>query len=77
MKNNLNVLTLISDRADNLQQVPKKVDVKMNKTKTQFITNLVVTSGIPLREQEIEQVSSYKNIDHEIRLSIDNQMIEF
>lgn len=76
-------IVLISDRLDkamrmleSLQTASRRVGLKINTSKTQFMTNLVVSNSITLEYSEIEQVSCYKYLGHEIRINRDNQTAE-
>lgn len=76
-------IVLISDRLDeanemllDLSAASQKVGLKINITKTQFMTNLVPSCNLILEGKEIQYVTSYKYLGHEIRLTRDNQTCE-
>ena len=77
-------VVLISDRIDkatqmlhDLEKASKKAGLKINSSKTQYMTNLVMSGNISLSGNEVQQVSSYKYLGHEIRVGRDNQTVEF
>lgn len=76
-------IVLITDRIDNaiemcerLYHASMQVGLKINYSKTQVMTNLVLSENINIAGTTIEQTSAYKYLGHEIRLSRDNQTNE-
>ena len=76
-------IVLIADRVDEaremlrrLNEVSNSVGLKINGSKTQFMTNLVVSEGLNLNGSNLELVSSYKYLGHELRIGRDNQTCE-
>lgn len=76
-------IVLIADRTDEaremlarLNTVSKSVGLKINMAKTQYMTNLVMSENIKLEGYNIEQVTSYKYLGHELRIGRDNQTCE-
>ena len=59
-----------------LTSASHKVGLKINATKTEFMTNLVPSQNFLVRGKEISQVTSYKYLGHEIRIGRDNQTCE-
>lgn len=50
----------------------KSVGIKMNSGKNKFMTNLVHSKNIAVDSKNIEPVSSYKYIKHEIKIGRGN-----
>jgi len=76
-------IVLISDSVDkarkileHLHRTSSTVGLKINTSKTQFITNLVVSDNIHVGVHNIEQVTKYKYLGHEVRSGRDNQTAE-
>lgn len=76
-------IVIIADRIDEAKEILKRLDnaseavgLKINTSKTQYITNLVISEQISLGDNHIEQVSMYKYLGHEIRIGRDNQTCE-
>ena len=59
-----------------LTSASHKVGLKINTTKTEFMTNLVPSQNLLLQGKEVFQVTSYKYLGHEIRIGRDNQTCE-
>lgn len=76
-------IVVITDRVDEaremlrrLQNASRTVGLNINVNKTEFITNLVLSEGIPLNGGFLRQASSYKYLGHEISIGRDNQTWE-
>lgn len=76
-------IVLIADRVDHacqllqdLQRSCARVGLKINFSKTQYMTNLVLAKNISTYGTQIEQVYAYKYLGHEIKLGRDNQTAE-
>lgn len=76
-------IVLITDRIDEaremvriLENASKTVGLNINTNKTEFMTNLVLSEGIPMNGGFLRQASSYKYLGHEIRIGRDNQTCE-
>lgn len=76
-------IVLISDSVDkarkmleHLHRTSRTVGLRINTSKTQFMTNLVVSDNFHVGVHNIEQVTKYKYLGHEIRLGRDNQTAE-
>ena len=61
---------------ERLHQISGRIGLKINTSKTQFMTNLVVSDKIQIEGYNIDQVTTYKYLGHEIRLGRDNQTCE-
>lgn len=61
---------------ESLDAASREVGLKVNKAKTQFMTNLVPSEHLFIDGKHIEQVNSYKYLGHEIRIGRDNQTCE-
>lgn len=59
-----------------LASASQQVGLKINTSKTQFMTNLVPNSNLLIEGKDIQQVTSYKYLGHEIRIGRDNQTCE-
>lgn len=59
-----------------LTSASHKVGLKINPTKTEFMTNLVPSRNLLVQGKEILQVTSYKYLGHELRIGRDNQTCE-
>lgn len=76
-------IVLIADRMDDATEMLEKlyhasleVGLKINMTKTQIMTNLVLNRNVSIAGRDIEQTVAYKYLGHEIRLGRDNQTCE-
>lgn len=76
-------IVLISDGLDKAQEMltrltcaSRGVGLKINTSKTEFMTNLVPNQNLQLEGKHILQVTSYKYLGHEIRIGRDNQTRE-
>lgn len=76
-------IVLISDNLKEAQEllttlnsVSSEVGLKINLAKTQYMTNLVPSSNISINDEEIEYVTCYKYLGHELRIGRDNQTCE-
>ncbi|CAG9834789.1 unnamed protein product [Diabrotica balteata] len=72
-------VVLISDRFDKatkmlhtLYKVSKTIGLKINTSKTKFMTNLEVSGKILIESHSIDQIIAYKYLGHEIRSGRDN-----
>jgi len=54
----------------------KGVGLKINFSKTQSMTNLVHAKNISVDGKDIEPVTSYKHLGHEMKIARDNQTCE-
>lgn len=52
------------------------VGLKINFSKTKYMTNLVMSEGLTVAGRFIEEVTSYKYLGHEIKIARDNQTCE-
>ncbi|KAK4876845.1 hypothetical protein RN001_009351 [Aquatica leii] len=76
-------LVLITDKIDEankmlqeLKAASKEVGLDINYTKTRYMTNLVLSDNISADDIKIEQVYSYKYLEHELTIGRDNQTHE-
>lgn len=76
-------IVLIADRFDHamamleqLNSASHKVGLKINVSKTQLMTNLVLSEGVYIDGIQVEETTSYKYLGHEIRINRDNQTHE-
>lgn len=76
-------IVLIADRLDyavtmlqKLNSASHAVGLKINFSKTQLMTNLVLSEGVCIDGMQIEEVTSYKYLGHELRINKDNQTHE-
>lgn len=76
-------IVLISDCVNKAQEMLQKLNatseqmgLKINISKTQVMTNLVIGGGIYINQYQIEETTAYKYLGHEIRISRDNQTCE-
>lgn len=60
----------------NLQTAAEKVGLEINLSKTQYMTNLVLSNSLKINNINIEQTYSYKYLGHEISIERDNQTRE-
>ena len=66
----------IKKMLEDLQEVCAQVGLKMNISKTKFMTNLVPSGNIAVGDCEVELVDKYTYLGHEVRISRDNQTCE-
>lgn len=59
-----------------LQEVCARVGLKINISKTKYMTNLVPSGNIAIGDGEVELVDKYTYLGHEVRISRDNQTCE-
>lgn len=59
-----------------LSEAADRVGLKMNFTKTKFMTNLVASENFIIDNNLVDQVHSYKYLGHEITIGRDNQTQE-
>ncbi|CAG9829702.1 unnamed protein product, partial [Diabrotica balteata] len=76
-------IVLFADRIDDaVSQLEKlylaslQVGLKINHTKTQIMTNLVLSKKILVNGMHIDETTSYKYLGHEIRIGRHNQTFE-
>lgn len=73
---------LITDNTEEAQLMlemvneTSKVGLKLNLTKTQFMTNLVLSGTLRITNDSIEQTHIYKYLGHKINIGRDNQTHE-
>lgn len=65
-----------ADALSRLASASRQVGLKINTFKTQFMTNLVPSSNLLVEGKDIQQVTSYKYLGHEIKIGRDNQTCE-
>ncbi|XP_045460954.1 uncharacterized protein LOC123671253 [Harmonia axyridis] len=61
---------------EDLQEVCVQVGLKINISKTKFMTNLVPSANIAIGDHDVNLVDRYIYLGHEIRISRDNQTCE-
>jgi len=59
-----------------LNEESKKVGLKMNWSKTKYMTNIPTDTNIKIQNQEVELVDEYKYLGHTLRLGYENQKNE-
>lgn len=59
-----------------LEEVCSEIGLKINFSKTKYMTNLVPSEILTVGGQEVELVNSYVYLGHEIRITRDNQTCE-
>lgn len=60
----------------NLCEAAERVGLEINISKTQYMTNLILSDSIKINNNNIEQVGLYKYLGHEISIGRDNQTHE-
>lgn len=66
----------IREMLEDLQEVCDRVGLKINISKTKYMTNLVPSGNITIGDEEVELADKYIYLGHEIRISRDNQTCE-
>lgn len=59
-----------------LQQADQRIELRINYGKIKMVTNLVPNEPTTFEDSPIDIVDTYAYLDHEIRLTTDNQTCE-